>query len=71
MIPSTTSMSIVHTISPLDEICNNESMSQWYGQGSHWINHSIPMYVVIDHKPENRCEIQNAACGHSGVMIHL
>ena len=29
------------------------------------------MYVVIDRKPENGCEIQNAACGHSGVMIQF
>ena len=29
------------------------------------------MYVVINRKPENGCEIQNAACGHSGVMIRL
>ena len=29
------------------------------------------MYVVIDRKPENGCEIQNAACGCSGVMIRL
>ena len=29
------------------------------------------MYVVIDRKPENGCEIQNIACGHSGVMIRL
>ena len=47
------------------------SMSQWYGQGGHWINHGLPMYVAIDRKPENGCEIQNAACGHSGVMIRL
>ena len=46
-------------------------MSQWYGQGGHWINHGLPMYVVINRKPENGCEIQNAACGHSGVMIRL
>ena len=46
-------------------------MSWWYGQGGHWINHGLPMYVVIDRKPENGCEIQNAACGHSGVMIQL
>ena len=31
----------------------------------------LPMYVVIDRKPENGCEIQNAACGYSGVMIRL
>ena len=29
------------------------------------------MDVVIDRKPENGCEIQNAACGHCGVMIRL
>ena len=46
-------------------------MSRWYGQGGHWINHGLPMYVAIDRKPENGCEIQNAACGRSGVMIRL
>ena len=56
---------------PLDKICVDESMSWWYGQGSHWINHGLPMYVAINRKPENGCEIQNAACGHSGVMIRL
>ena len=54
---------------PSDEICIDESMSRWYGQGGHWINHGLPMYVAIDRKPENGCEIQNAACGYSGVMI--
>ena len=29
------------------------------------------MYAAIDRKQENGCEIQNAACGHSGVMIRL
>ena len=56
---------------PSDEICIYESMSRWYGQGRHWINHGLPMYVAIDRKPENGCEIQNAACGRSGVMIRL
>ena len=28
-------------------------------------------YVAIDRKPENGCEIQNAACGRSGVMLRL
>ena len=46
-------------------------MSWWYRQGGHWINHGLPMYVAIDRKPENGCEIQNAACGRSGVMIRL
>ena len=29
------------------------------------------MYVAIDRKPENGCEIQNSACGVSGVMLCL
>ena len=35
------------------------------------INHGLPQYVAIDRKPENGCEIQNAACGRSGVMLRL
>ena len=29
------------------------------------------MYVAIDRKPESGCEIQNSACGKSGVMLRL
>jgi hypothetical protein len=29
------------------------------------------MYIAIDRKPENGCEIQNAACGKSGIMMRL
>ena len=57
---------------PSDLICAvDESMSRWYGQGGHWINHGLPQYVAIDRKPENGCKIQNAACGRSGVMLRL
>ena len=56
---------------PSDCICVDESMSRWYGQGGHWINHGLPQYVAIDRKPENGCEIQNSACGRSGVMLRL
>ena len=49
----------------------DKSMSRWYGQGGHWINHGLPQYVAIDRKPENGCEIQNSACGRSGVMLRL
>ena len=59
----------VENFFPSDEICVDESMPRWYGQGGHWINHGLPMYVAIDRKPENGCEIQNASCGCSGVMI--
>ncbi len=56
---------------PSDLICVDESMSRWYGQGGHWINHGLPQYVATNRKPENGCKIQNAACGRSGVMIRL
>ena len=54
-----------------ENICVDESISRWYGQGGHWINIVLPMYVAIDRKPENGCEIQNAADGKSGIMLHL
>ena len=56
---------------PSEMICVDESMSCWYGQGGHWINHGLPQYVAIDRKPENGCEIQNAACGMSRVMLQV
>jgi Transposase IS4 len=56
------------TLSPSDVVCVDESMSKWRGAGGHWISEGLPMYVVIDRKPENGCEIQNSACGRSGVL---
>jgi hypothetical protein len=44
-----------------ESICVVESISCWYGQGGHWIDVGLPHYVAIDRKPENGCEIQNAA----------
>ena len=56
----------------LDEnICVDESISRWYGQGGNWINIGLPIYVAIDRKPENGCEIQNAVDGKSGIMLRL
>ena len=31
----------------------------------------LSMYVAIDKKPENSCEIQNSACGRSVIMLRL
>jgi Transposase IS4 len=56
---------------PSEYLCVDESISRWYGQGGEWINHGLPMYVAIDRKPENGCEIQNTACAKSGVMIRM
>ena len=38
-------------LSPLDLICADESILQWYGQGDNWINLGLPMYVTIDRNP--------------------
>jgi Transposase IS4 len=59
------------TFSPSEGICVDESISRWYGQGGEWINHGLPMYVAIERKPENGCEIQSACCGECGIMIRL
>jgi len=56
---------------PGDTLCVDESMSKWYRQGRHWISIGLPMYVAIDRKPENGCEIENTACGRSGIMLRL
>ena len=56
---------------PSDLICIDESISRWYGMGGHWINLGLPMYIAMDRKPENGCEIQNACCARSGIMMRL
>ena len=49
----------------------DESIVQWYGLYGDWINASLPVYVAIDMKAENGCEIQNSADGDSSVMLQL
>ena len=56
---------------PGETICVDESISRWYGLGGEWINIGLPMCVAIDRKPDNGCEIQDAACGKSKIMIRL
>ncbi len=51
--------------SPSDCICVDESMSRWYGQGGHWINHGLPQYVAIDRKPENCETLPSKASPHT------
>ena len=46
-------------------------MSRCYGQGGRWVNLGLPMYVVINRKPENGSKIQNSADGQSGIMLCL
>ena len=52
-------------------VCVDESIIRWYGHGGDWINHGLPHYISIDRKPESGLEVQNAACGESGIMIQL
>ena len=59
------------TFSPSDLLCADESISRWYGLGGGWINIGLPMYVMMERKPDAGCEIQNVACGRSGVMLQL
>ena len=56
---------------PSEMICVDESISRWYGKGGHWINHGLPMYIAMERKPDNGCEIQNSACDMSGIMLRL
>ena len=56
-------------IIPSDWICEDESMSRWYGHGDLWVNLGFPMYIAIDQKPENGCDIQKSACSRSSVML--
>jgi len=56
---------------PSDLICADKSVSIWYRQGEYCINIGLPIYIEIDRKPENGCEIQNSTCGRSGVILQL
>ena len=60
-----------NNFNPSDLLCVDESMSKWYGLGGHWINMGLPMYIAIDRKPVQGCEIQNLACSRSHVMLRL
>ena len=59
------------TFNPSHLLCVDESVSRWYGQGGNWINEGLPHYIALDRKPHHGCEIQDAACGVSGVMLRL
>ena len=56
---------------PANVFCVDELMVCWCGIGGDWINKGLSMYVAIDCKPKNGCEIQSACCGESGIMCQL
>lgn len=51
--------------------CIDESINRWYGQGVNGFMNGFPSTWLLIVKPENGCEIQNSACGKSGVMFRL
>eukprot|EP00984_Skeletonema_dohrnii_P004183 scaffold1462_cov164-Skeletonema_dohrnii-CCMP3373.AAC.1 len=59
------------TFVPGGSICIDESIVRWYGNGGSYVNEGLPHYVAMERKPENGCEIQNAACVDSSIMIQL
>ena len=61
----------IHLFSPLDIICDDESIPRCYGQGGHFINLDFPMYVVMDSNLENGVGINNAAYDRLGIMMCL
>ena len=56
---------------PSSSRCVDKSMSRWYGLGGERIDIGLLIYIAIDWKPENGCEIRDAAFGKSGIMILL
>ena len=56
---------------PSSTLCVDESICRWYGHGGTWINRGLPMYIAMDRKPESGGEIQDCACGQSGIMVQL
>ena len=67
----TSTKTVLRNYHPSDSICVDESMYRWYGIGGHYINAGLSQYIAIDRKPENDCEIPNAADGVSGIMMQL
>ena len=57
--------------SPSGRICADESILWWYGQGGHWINLGLLIYVAMDRKPDNGADIHNDAGRRPGIMMQL
>ena len=57
--------------SPYNLICSDDSISRWYGQGGHWVNMCLPMYVATEKNLENGDDIRNAACRRLGITMWI
>ncbi len=54
---------------PSEVISVDKPISRCTGMAS--IGLILPHYVAIDRKPQNGCEMQDSACGRSGIMLPL
>ena len=52
-------------------ICVDESFSRWYGKGGSWINEGLPLFIVMDRKPDDGCELWTCCCCETGVMLQI
>lgn len=58
-------------VTPSNLTCVNESMCKWYGFGGDCIEKRLSMYVAMERKPGIGCQVQNAPCWRSGIMMRL
>ena len=57
---------------PSNKICIGKSIMRWYDFGGYWINIGLPLYVALEHKPENGCKmIQDSCNGRSSIITRL
>jgi hypothetical protein len=59
------------TFDPRNQLKADEMVIWWYGVGGTFVNAGLPMYLTLEHKPDNGGEIQNLADVASGIMLHL
>ena len=53
------------------KIILDKTIVRWYGLGGAFHNVGLPMYVDLDRKPDSGCEVQDAACVTSRIMIQI
>jgi hypothetical protein len=56
---------------PGDHVEADETVIRWYDVGGAYVGVGLPMYLALERKPDNGCEIQNLANVASGIMLRL
>jgi hypothetical protein len=49
----------------------NDTIIEWYGIGGAFFDAGLPMYLALEHKPNNGGKIQNLANVALGIMLHF